>query len=254
MKIAANYCVYNEENFIAYSLRSIYDAVDKIIILVSQQPWKGIPSTPDKTLQIVRNFPDPGKKIIYKTGKWQNQGKERNYALSICKNLGINYYWVIDADEIYEDESIETLKTGLKDYPNVINFYCGWWTYWRSFYYRIDPPETSTFVIGKIVPSFTFLHTRQPSAGKTLRLDAFLHHYSYARPFEKIKVKMTNISGPGGPIRCDWFEKFLQWPKDKSIGDLHPFWKNHWKRAIKITWDIPPALHDHPWVRREVIV
>lgn len=253
MKIAANYCLFNEENYITYSLRSIYDAVDKIIVLVSQQPWKGILSPPDKTLDIVRNFPDPEKKIICETGHWRNQSEERNYALSICKNLGMNYYWVIDADEIYEDQTIEIIKEGLLKHSDVVNFYCGWWTYWRSFYYRIDPAEISTFIIGKIVSSFKIVNARQPSSGKTLRLNCFLHHYSYARPFEQIRRKMTNIQGPGGPIRSDWLNKFQQWPKNRSVGDLHPFWSNHWKRAVKITWGIPPVLRDHPWAAKEII-
>jgi len=253
LKIAANYCIYNEADYISYSLKSIYSFVDKIVILVSNFPWKGTKSPPDETISIIYDFPDPEKKIIVKENHWPNQEAQRNDALKINQYLKMEYYWVIDADEIYELETIQKLKDYISLYPNVINFYCGWWTYWRSFYYRIEPPETSTFVIGKIVPSFKFLYARQPSAGKTSRVDCFLHHYSYARPFERIRRKMTNISGPGSPLRSGWLEKFQNWPKNKNLGDLHPYWKDHWQKAVRITWGIPEALKNHPWAKMEII-
>ncbi|MBI3312377.1 MAG: hypothetical protein HYZ88_02505, partial [Candidatus Omnitrophica bacterium] len=39
MKIAAVYCVYNEEEYIEYSIRSIWDFVDRIYVLLSEQPY-----------------------------------------------------------------------------------------------------------------------------------------------------------------------------------------------------------------------
>ncbi|GAH80411.1 unnamed protein product [marine sediment metagenome] len=77
--------------------------------------------------------------------------------------MGMDYFWVIDSDEIYVEETVNKLKQAIAEHPDVINFYCAWWTYWRSFYYRVDPPEISTFVIGKIVPSFKIINVRQPS-------------------------------------------------------------------------------------------
>jgi len=254
MKIAANYCVYNEQDYIEYSLKSIYPFVDKIIILISDAPWKGIFQAPDRTLEIVEVFPDPDRKIYFESGFWENQAIQRNHALNLSRKFGMDYCWVIDGDEIYEEETVSKLKKALKGYPNGISFYCAWWTYWRSFYYRIDPPETSTFVIGKITKSFHFMNARQPSPGKVVGLSkVFLHHYSYARPLERIKKKMTNIQGPGGDIRYDWFEKFKTWPNNKTMRDLHPFWQNHYQRAIRIDRKIPVVLKNHPWAKLEVI-
>lgn len=253
MKIAANYCVYNEANYIGYSLQSIYPFVDKIIILISDGPWKGQSGPKDRTSEIITKFPDSEKKIVSHRGRWRNQTEERNYALRMSRDLGMDFYWVVDADEIYDERVAHFLTGEILRYPEIVNFYCGWWTYWRSFYYRIEPPETSTFVIGRITPAFQFIHARQPEKGTSCSLDCFLHHYSYARPFERIKRKMTNITGPGSPVLPGWFEKFKNWPQNKNIGDLHPYWPGHWKKAIKITWEIPEILKSHPWSRKEII-
>lgn len=253
MKIAANYCVYNEADYIGYSLKSIYSFVDKIVILISDFPWKGTESLPDETLEIIYDFPDPEKKLIIKEGQWQNQETERNDALAINRYLKMDYYWVIDADEIYDAPVAKKLVEEIERHPEIVNFYCAWWTYWRSFYYRIEPPETSTFIIGRIVPSFKFKYARQPNKGPTHRIDCFFHHYSYARSFERIRRKMTNISGPGSPVRTEWLRKFEDWPQHKEIENLHPYWTNHWKKAVRITWGIPEALKDHPWSKMEII-
>ncbi len=253
MKISANFCVFNEEDYIHYSLEAIYPFVDKIVIAASDTSWRGNDFQIDRSLEIIRTFPDVDRKIVLKLGNWKSATQHRNFLLSTSRALGMDYFWVIDSDEIYEKETVDKLKRAIAEYPEVINFYCAWWTYWRSFYYRIEPPETSTFVIGKIVPSFKIVNVRQPSSGKTMRVDTFLHHYSYAKRPERVKQKLRNIIGPGGPPRAEWFQKFDNWPKNKDIGDLHPFWPGPWKKAIRITWDVPTVLKDHPWYKKEII-
>lgn len=223
MKIAAIYCVFNEIDYLAYSLESIYPFADRILIAASKVSWRGSDIRSKKTLEIVRNFPDPKKKILVKEGIWKEATAERNFLVDWAKQLKMDYCWVIDSDEIYEDSIIHELFRTVKDYPNAVNFYCSWWTYWRSFYYRMDPPETAVFVVGKLIPSFKIVNVRQPTKGKTVRADCFLHHYSYAKKSERIKQKLRNIVGPGSPVRSDWFKKFDDWPKNKNIGDLHPF-------------------------------
>jgi len=253
MKIAANYCVYDERQYITYSLEAIYPFVDKIILMVSDVPWRGIRSSSDDTLELIYDFPDPEKKLIIKEGRWKSQGEQRNEALKINRYLRMNYYWIIDADEIYPASAAKKILEEIEKYPKAINFYCGWWTYWRSFYYRIDPPEESTFIIGRIVPSFKFLFARTPPKAPGQRIEAWIHHYSYARPFERIRRKMSNIDGPGSPLQRGWLRKFENWPQNKSVGNLHPYWAGHWKKAVRITWKIPEVLKNHPWSKIEII-
>lgn len=63
MKLCAAYKVFNGALYLPYSIKSIYDYVDQIVVFLSTLPWNG-PAVPlDNTEEIVRSFPDPDKKI-----------------------------------------------------------------------------------------------------------------------------------------------------------------------------------------------
>jgi hypothetical protein len=62
-KIAACYCVYNEESFIEYSIKSIYGYVDIIIVCFGNTWRKGLSIPRDNTIDVVKSINDKDHKI-----------------------------------------------------------------------------------------------------------------------------------------------------------------------------------------------
>src|SRR4030066_748066 len=71
-KIATCYITKDSEEFIAYSIKSIYDMVAKIIVVDN--------NSKDKTLEILKNmqFNDPQNKITVISREFQNKTEQRN--------------------------------------------------------------------------------------------------------------------------------------------------------------------------------
>ncbi|GAH52815.1 unnamed protein product, partial [marine sediment metagenome] len=85
VKISANFCVFNEEDFIYYSLKAIYPFVDKIVIAASDTSWKGNDFQIDRSLEIINTFPDVDGKIVLKLGSWKNATEHRNFLLATSR-------------------------------------------------------------------------------------------------------------------------------------------------------------------------
>ena len=67
-KIVACYICFNEEDYIEYSINSIYDFVSKIIIIEgctkdTERYANKDGSSTDKTVEIIQNYPDVSNKI-----------------------------------------------------------------------------------------------------------------------------------------------------------------------------------------------
>lgn len=121
--IVATMIVFNEEEYLPYSLRSIYDYVDKIVIVegaiakVIKSGFAGENGKSiDKTCEIIDKFPDPKKKIVIEHGKFKHKNDQRNHCL---KHVPLNsWILVVDGDEIYSKRNIQNLITLTDRYKN----------------------------------------------------------------------------------------------------------------------------------------
>ena len=123
----------NEEVFIKAQLDTIYTFCDAISIITQyDRDWYGKPVVPDATVQTVMNYPDPAGKINLLIRRLPDEAAARNMEmLSFDKKsfaatqshgrtmddiAGFHsppdYFWIIDADEIYDVETI----------PHIINY------------------------------------------------------------------------------------------------------------------------------------
>jgi hypothetical protein len=113
MTIAANYTLFYGEEFIEYSVKSIYDHVDKIYMSVGEMSWKnhhGKRFEPiDNLLEKVYEIPDPDKKIEIFTGIWDGDTEQRNFLLDKCIG-NYDYAMLIDSDEVWEKREIQGIK------------------------------------------------------------------------------------------------------------------------------------------------
>jgi glycosyltransferase involved in cell wall biosynthesis len=256
MKIATTYVIFNEEDYIAASISSIYKHTDKIFVVFGL-PWNGDLSIPrDRTREIITSLPDPDKKIVIRDTQARSEAEQRNIALNLVKEFGADYLWLVDGDEVYEDAGIAKLKQQILENPNADCYRSYWYTYWRSIYYRIDPPEGHTPIFTRIQPNLYWNCMRDPAgiANNYVFKDHLLHHYSYAKSPIKIKQKVTTFSH-SHQILPGWYEnKFLAWENNKEMRDIHPVWPTQYQKAVKISREqLPATMQDHPFAAVEVL-
>jgi glycosyltransferase involved in cell wall biosynthesis len=113
------------------ALASVYPHVDQIVIAHGPtELWKDVP--PDNSLELIRSFPDPEKKILLETRPlWKDKLEMRDWC---GRHATGNYMLIVDADEIFD---------GLDRWiAQDIDFGCPTWVhFWHDAeHYVVDAP------------------------------------------------------------------------------------------------------------------
>lgn len=197
--------MHNEEEFAPLVLASIYDEVDRIIVIegaVENRPnaTENGHST-DNTLDVVKKFKaenDPDNKILLISIPkfWQNLEEMKQTFLAMC----IPGDWILinDADEFYRPEDIRRLRKAIELEPHACEFVPNFLHFYRDCWHVAVPgPEWQPqhqrvfkFVRGmeyKSHPVVTdpaghctyFSPHYQPR--RIMLDDFFIYHYGYAR-------------------------------------------------------------------------
>lgn len=125
MEIYVCYGVLNEEEYLEYSLKSVYEFATKIIIIEGATPFTPLHKnylSVDKTPEIIQNFPDTEKKINYiRYGKVANRLELQNLWLSQVPSGA----WVLksDADEIWEPNELRNVKGFVETNPKLVEVF-----------------------------------------------------------------------------------------------------------------------------------
>lgn len=257
IRIGVGICAHNDEEYIAYALRAIYDSAHVIAVNVDVgQSWGGVEETPDRTMEIVRGFPDPEGKLRIAVGEWPSEIDQRNASLDVVRGEA-NYYMVLDPDEIYSFEDLARLKRFIAWRPHIGQFRIRLNTYWKTNpFCVIDPPEPlRAYVISRIRPSTRFVglrNTNERWRSTVPRKVAVMRHFSYARSSESVLRKLRNFSHRD-QIVPNWFENvWLRWNSDHTIENLHPTNPPEYKRAIPVKMDdLPEVMREHPFAKAD---
>lgn len=122
--------VVNEADWVWWSLKSVYDSVDHIVIVegVSKDTWMEFDLfTPDGlstdgTQEEIKRFieqEDPDHKIEYAQVGFQDTiGALRDIALHLCPSDS-DYILVVDADHLYDESQLRHVKFLCEKYPNI---------------------------------------------------------------------------------------------------------------------------------------
>ena len=143
IKISVGMIVFNAESILPYGMlhaciEQIYDIAHEIIIVEGATKADGIThrkdgdtsqftkdgKSTDKTLDIIKSYPDKNNKIkiITKNGFWNGKTEMCN---SYSKIATGDYVWHIDSDEFYKENDIITIIKLLEKYnPFAVHFYC----------------------------------------------------------------------------------------------------------------------------------
>lgn len=194
--ISAIYAVKNEEDYLPYSVRSVCDAVDEVVIIDNEST--------DSTVSRVRSIP---KVRLYLSGA-RDFSELWNLALSRASG---DWVIMLGADEVYY-EGIREALPGLVANDAADGYWCWFYHLMRSYYYvqnsaDFDPIYRRIAIMRK-TPSLRLegaVHERIEGLGRRI-LDSRLQfvHYGYAKPCADILERWKLYAAlEGDPHRYD---------------------------------------------------
>ena len=239
--------VLNGMPFIEASLKSIYKKAHEIII-VEGAIKKALFAADDKghsidgTIDFVKGYDDPDKKIKFISGIWPEKCQMQNKGLELATG---DYVWLIDSDEVYKEEDIDTIIEMFEKDPTITKVHFPVFHFWKGFDYVMysEILEKAFFHrIFKLNSPCTFVTHRPPTLlwkqqGKTTDkmnlLEAsvlkekgiYLYHYSYVLEKQvEQKIELYKRYGWGETWNIDledWYSNcFLRWtPENREVVD-----------------------------------
>jgi len=139
MKYACCYIVLNEEDYIKYSLRSVYEFADQIIVIHGSTEFANLVNSNglsiDDTKKHITEFithEDPqGKVEYYEVGKVKGKVELRNAYLDKVRN-DIDWILVVDGDEVWRSDMLSQLRTITAELK-LVHVMFPWWWFWGDF-------------------------------------------------------------------------------------------------------------------------
>lgn len=137
---------HNEEDWIEYVLRNNYDEFD--VIRIVEGAVEGRPKSTtdghstDRTLDIIRNFPDPDEKIeLYQLGRPFKSLEEQKQIFLDVASEG-EWLFIVDADEFYMEGDVERVRQAIKRHPLASEIIPTFLHFYRDFFHVKAPhPE-----------------------------------------------------------------------------------------------------------------
>lgn len=226
MTLAGCMIVKNGDDFIEYSIRSIWDYIDEFIAVVDRD-------STDNTLRILHSF-DPKKMTIVEGCYNGDKQTQRNVYLSLVQS---DWILQIDDDEVYTQEGMQRILESIHEVGGEGSKFF-WINYpflhfWKDFDHYItgDVWEQTLQRLIRNHPDLWFdtSHHRidyRPVSGAipkehvhTLRKGVKVYHYSYVKPSCKIHDKIRYYMLRDKPGVTE--ENADEW------ADKHPFFSDN---------------------------
>lgn len=273
--ITASYKVFNDAEFVEYSLASVYPYVDRIDIVEGPVNLRkgDVSSASAETVEKIQGFPDPDKKIRLIRGDWQSKEEIQAKLLEVCNSKWMMF---IDADEVLTPEAMMTVrrwcavnKNGQKVYARPARFL----NYFHDFYhiaYSTNPISPwaqfgvpHPFLIWCDIPGLNFnafhtiprdgfgayIHSDSPEykGRRDVLDDVIIYHFGNAKKPEDMLAKLRFER-----------ERGISWPTDEK-GEKLPVTSNfHFTGEMPadmvIEMAVPPTeLEGHPRYMEQLI-
>lgn len=146
IKLVKCLAVHNEEDWVEFNLANCYDEFD--IIRVVEGAVRGRPNSTedghstDKTLELIRNFPDPEDKIELITGNrfFKSLEEQKQTFLDLASEG--EWLCITDADEFYMEGEIDRVRKAIKSRPTASEIIPTFLHFYRDFHHIKAPhPE-----------------------------------------------------------------------------------------------------------------
>jgi len=138
-KIRLVKCVaaHNEEGWIEYNLRNCYDEWD--VIRIVEGAVEGRPGSThdghstDKTIELIKNFPDPANKIEFIQLDRPFKSLEEQKQVFLDSSRDGDWIFIVDCDEFYMDGDIEKLRQYIYKRPLASELMVTFLHFYRDF-------------------------------------------------------------------------------------------------------------------------
>jgi hypothetical protein len=283
----AIYVVLNDFTFFAASLQSVYPHITGATVITSydRDRFGGL-ITPDGSVDaVLTRVLDPDRKVNVIVCTEGSEPALRNRAMAYAvpparathlpqREQGLaeivppDYFWIVDADEIYDADNVARLKQFVRTHPSPV-YYASFYSYWRSWNWRIEERDASVILVR---PGRWFEHVRHlhlspverlarklrhlgvlperlaaPFVGRRIpREVSVFHHGDFIGDRDRIATKLGR-SGHRGQFIDGWLERVWdQWTPD--MRDLHPFDPPMFPVAVHVaTESLPNELRATRW-------
>lgn len=247
MKIVALYKTWDGGEFVDASLASIYDHVDRIVMVHSEVSWLGERgnSVRKPATDWCEEFDTEGK-VHHLNVELTSQEAQYEAGLAyIAKHKLGDVVMVVDADEVWEGQYIENAQRFIHDNPFPA-YRAAMHTYLKTPFYQVDPPYGSPTTFFR-EPKHLTMSPRGHQAPKHHMPDVWMHHYTYVRATRadvERKIRQSALADKSGEVLVpNWMENvYDRMPEGEN---LHAFQKHRkvWKQIRKV-WipEMPPAM------------
>jgi glycosyl transferase family 2 len=138
--------VHNEEDWVEANINNCYAEFD--VIRIVEGAVLGRPNSTDdghstdRTLEIIRNHPDPANKIeLITQDRFFKSLEEQKQTFLDLANEG-EWLFIVDCDEFYMDGDVEKVRQAIKARPNASEFIPTFLHFYRDFHHIKAPhPE-----------------------------------------------------------------------------------------------------------------
>jgi hypothetical protein len=242
MKVVAYYALHYGKEWLYWSMRSIKDFVDDIVVVYSPTPSYGhgtevaCPDTSEQLKLLADRF-DAHWVNIHRS-HWE--GDHRDEAVHICEDMGADIILVVDHDELWEPDMLKkslefVMSNSQRNYLVHMQHYwrsVGWVCYDEALPVRFIKPGGE----GNIsVP----------------REYGNVHHFGYAQTVPIMAYKWL-IHGHLAELRPNWFEHTFQTWKPGDV-DVHPTNVDFWTPVRYDRTQIADLISDHPYYGMDII-
>lgn len=253
MRLAC-YALHYGCEYLAWSIRSVQDAVDEIHVFYSRKPSYGFAdpnATNPDTEEMLRA---EAHRFLHKPLIWHevhegSEGAHRDHMIRVARERGAELYLVVDSDEIWDTDSAKATLDAVSRANSAGRWLARFANFWRSFKYQVHDGFTPVRVVDM----------RHP-----ITVDAYLsaeqqplpvYHFGYAQTLRTMEYKLTT-HGHKAEFRPGWYQdKFVAWTPETT--DIHPTVNNLWVTATPTEpvtlGHVRRILHDHPYLDVDVI-
>ena len=239
-----HYC----KDYAGWSIKSVYNHVEKIHVLYSPTPTHGTltlipcPDTREELKKAIKSN-DPFNKVIWhEVSNITHEGPHRDLAVDICRRYGADVVLVVDNDEIWPHA---TLSNALREVEKTEkrNFLINFTHLWRSFNHCCKDDGWPV--------RFIRLDQRKGTHYIPRELGE-IYHFGYAINDDLMNYKWL-IHGHIRELRPNWFkDKWNNWVF--GVEDVHPTnEKNFWIPEPFDKARLPNFMKEHPYYNLEII-